>query len=97
MELTPTTTGNGTCNAVTDQVQIAFTPAPVVNAGADGAVCANNAAIALNGSVTGATGGTWSGGTGTFSPNANTLNAELHAQCRGDHRRQRDADLDLGR
>ncbi|MCB9200510.1 MAG: hypothetical protein H6596_08490 [Flavobacteriales bacterium] len=56
-------------------MQIAFTPAPVVNAGADGTVCANNAAIALNGSVTGATGGTWSGGTGTFSPNANTLNA----------------------
>ncbi|MCB9200511.1 MAG: hypothetical protein H6596_08495 [Flavobacteriales bacterium] len=75
MTLTLTTTGNGTCNAVTDQVQIAFTPAPVVNAGADGAVCANNAAIALNGSVTGATGGTWSGGSGTFSPNANTLNA----------------------
>ncbi|HPF66473.1 MAG TPA: hypothetical protein PLC20_02245, partial [Flavobacteriales bacterium] len=75
MTLTLTTTGNGTCNAVTDQVQIAFTPAPVVNAGADGAVCANNAAIALNGAVTGATGGTWSGGSGTFSPNANTLNA----------------------
>ena len=38
-------------------------------------LCANNASIALNGAVTVATGGTWSGAGGTFSPNANTLNA----------------------
>ena len=53
----------------------------MVNAGTDGTVCANNAAIALNGSVTGATGGTWSGGSGTFSPNANTLNASYAQRC----------------
>ncbi len=73
--LTLTTTGNGGCNPATDTKVINFTPAPVVNAGANGTVCANNAAIALAGTVTGATGGVWSGGTGTYSPNANTLNA----------------------
>jgi gliding motility-associated-like protein len=73
--LTLTTTGNGLCNAVTDQVVLTFTDAPSANAGPDVTVCANNAAIALGGSVVTATGGVWSGGTGTFSPNANTLNA----------------------
>ena len=73
--LTLTTTGNGTCNAVTDQMVITITPAPTANAGADQTVCANNANITLNGSVTTATGGTWSGGSGTFTPNASTLNA----------------------
>ncbi len=70
-----TTTGNGTCNSATDTKLITFSPAPVVSAGTNGTVCANNPAIALSGSVTGATGGSWSGGTGSFSPNANALNA----------------------
>src|SRR5690606_36479514 len=75
MTLTLTTTGNGHCSAVSDQVLLTFTDAPTANAGPDVTVCANNAAVALNGSVSVATGGSWSGGTGTFSPNANTLNA----------------------
>ncbi|MCB9167104.1 MAG: gliding motility-associated C-terminal domain-containing protein [Flavobacteriales bacterium] len=73
--LTLTTTGNGLCNAATDQLTITYTDAPSANAGPDVTVCANNAAVTLNGSVVVATGGTWSGGTGTFTPNANTLNA----------------------
>ncbi|MBK7242089.1 MAG: gliding motility-associated C-terminal domain-containing protein [Flavobacteriales bacterium] len=73
--LTLTTTGNGLCNAVTDQVLLTFTDPPSANAGANVTRCANNAAVALGGSVVVATGGTWTGGTGTFSPNANTLNA----------------------
>ncbi|MFZ1692132.1 MAG: PKD domain-containing protein [Flavobacteriales bacterium] len=73
--LTLTTTGNGNCVAVSDTKVINYTPAPVVNAGANGTVCANNAAIVLNGSVIGATGGIWSGGAGTYSPNNTTLNA----------------------
>ncbi|HRD52607.1 MAG TPA: hypothetical protein PKY96_08165, partial [Flavobacteriales bacterium] len=73
--LTLTTTGNGNCVSVSDDKVINYTPAPVVNAGANGTVCANNAAIALNGSVTGATGGIWSGGAGSFSPNNTALNA----------------------
>jgi len=75
LTLTLTTTGNGTCLPATSSRTITFTPAPTVNAGANGTVCANNSAIALNGTVIGATGATWSGGTGTYSPNANTLNA----------------------
>jgi hypothetical protein len=73
--LTLTTTGNGSCNQVTDNITLNFTPSPVVNAGADVTRCANNASIALNGSVTVATGGVWSGGLGSFSPNNATLNA----------------------
>ncbi len=73
--LTLTTTGNGTCNAVSDDIEITITPAPVVDAGADADYCANNADITLNGSVSVATGGSWSGGSGTFTPDANTLNA----------------------
>lgn len=73
--LTLTTTGNGLCNAVTDQMVISITDAPSANAGADVSVCANNADVALGGSVSIATGGTWSGGTGTFTPNASALNA----------------------
>ena len=73
--LTPTSTGNGNCIAVSSSRVITFTPAPTLNAGPNGTVCANNAAINLNGNVTGATGGIWSGGTGSFSPNNSTLNA----------------------
>ncbi|HOU98813.1 MAG TPA: PKD domain-containing protein [Bacteroidales bacterium] len=75
MTLTLTSTGNGNCLAVSDQVLITFTESPIANAGSDQVKCANNAAITLNGSVTGATGGQWSGGLGIYSPNANTLNA----------------------
>ncbi|MFM2208239.1 MAG: hypothetical protein RL213_2214, partial [Bacteroidota bacterium] len=49
--------------------------APTVNAGTDADVC-NPGEITLGGSVTGSiTSGSWSGGTGTFVPNRNTLNA----------------------
>ncbi len=73
--LTYTTTGNAGCNPVSDQVVITITPAPTVNAGTDRTACANSAAITLSGSLTGATGGTWTGGAGSFSPSANALNA----------------------
>lgn len=62
------------CNPVTDNVTVSITPAPVVNAGTDRTICKNDS-VNLAGSVTVATGGTWSGGSGTFLPNANTLNA----------------------
>lgn len=73
--LTLTSTGNGSCLPVTDQMVITITPSPTVNAGVDFSICANNATATLAGLVTIATGGVWSGGNGTFSPNANTLNA----------------------
>jgi gliding motility-associated-like protein len=74
--LTLTSTNNGGCAAVIDQMIITITNAPTVDAGSNVSVCANNATVSLNGIVTVATGGVWtSNGTGTFSPNANTLNA----------------------
>jgi len=74
--LTLTTTGNGICNPVSDQVVATITPAPTVNAGSDQVVCGAVSSVALSGKVTGATGGQWTtSGTGTFSPNATTLNA----------------------
>ncbi|MCZ4408792.1 PKD domain-containing protein, partial [Cryomorphaceae bacterium 1068] len=73
--LTLTTTGNGDCNPESDQMVITITPEPVVDAGVGAEVCSNNAEIVLDGSVSIATGGVWSGGTGTFTPDANTLNA----------------------
>jgi hypothetical protein len=60
---------------VTDQVTYTFGPAPVANAGTDQVLCANNAEVSLNGSVTVATGGIWSGGAGTFLPGPTNLNA----------------------
>jgi len=73
--LTLTTTGNGICSSATDQMTISFSAAPTADAGTDQTVCANNATVSLNGSVTIATGGVWSGGTGSYNPNNNTLNA----------------------
>ena len=65
----------GPCGAVSDQVQITISPSATVNAGADQNICQGSAFI-LSGTVGGsASSGTWSGGTGTFSPNATTLNA----------------------
>ena len=73
--LTLTTTGNGNCIAENDDVTLNFTPAPNVTAGLDQSSCENNPDVILNGSVNIATGGTWSGGSGTYSPDATTLNA----------------------
>lgn len=78
LALTLTTTGNGICNPISDNVLITFTPAPIVNAGVDQTKCANNALTQLNGSVSVATGAVWTGGLGSFSPSATTLNASYN-------------------
>ncbi|MFP5470658.1 MAG: PKD domain-containing protein, partial [Bacteroidia bacterium] len=72
LTLTATLTG---CNPVSDQITLTFTPAPTVDAGADQSVCANNADVILNGTVSDATAtNTWSStGTGTFA-DVNNLN-----------------------
>ncbi len=79
VELTLTTNDPaGPCPPVTDKnkVRIVVTNDATVNAGPDQKVCASNPSVTLAGIVGGgATSGTWSGGTGTFNPNANTLNA----------------------
>jgi len=46
-----------------------YSVAPTANAGADINVCSQNPTVMLNGVVSGANGGIWSGGNGTFSPN----------------------------
>jgi len=71
---TDPTAGPGVCTSESDNVTITFTPAPTVDAGLPQSVCANNADVTLNGTMTIATGGVWSGGAGTYAPNANALN-----------------------
>jgi len=73
-----TSTNNGTCNAVTDSMKVTITDAPGVDAGpASVSVCANNASVTLNGSVSGGTTtGKWtSSGTGIFTPDNLQLSA----------------------
>ncbi|MBX9693753.1 MAG: gliding motility-associated C-terminal domain-containing protein, partial [Cyanobacteria bacterium] len=66
----------GTCNNVSQTININLTAIPTVSAGSNTNSCLTNPNALLNGSVTVATGGTWStSGTGTFSPNSSTLNA----------------------
>lgn len=73
--LTVTSGNNGTCLPITSQMTVNITPGPTANAGSDVSVCANNATVALGGSVTIASGGQWSSnGTGTFSPSTTNLN-----------------------
>ena len=71
------------CNAGNDMITVTITPAPVVDAGPDQTVCATNLAIQLAGNVSGAnTTGVWTTtGSGTFSPNANDLNAIYNASA----------------
>jgi PKD repeat protein len=74
--LTVTTAANGSCSGVTDNKVITITPAITVEAGNNQVICKGTSAT-LAGSVTGGTiTGTWtSTGSGSFAPNANTLNA----------------------
>ena len=72
--LTLTSTGNGTCDAVSDNMIVGFTPAPTINAGSDQSVCASSPTVTLSGNVTNASSGTWSGGMGSYSPGNTVLN-----------------------
>ncbi len=70
--VTPTAGG---CPGVVFRVVVTVNAAATVNPGVAQQVCAGNT-IQLNGSIGGsATSGSWSGGTGTFTPNVNALNA----------------------
>lgn len=73
IKLTSTGSLNGCPNRY-DSLKIKFTNAPVVTLGSNLSVCANNASVAISGSVTvGSTTGVWSGGTGLFSPASSAL------------------------
>ena len=66
----------GPCAAVSASMTITINPAATVNAGPNQTVCGNSPDATLAGSIGGsATSATWSGGAGTFAPNATTLNA----------------------
>ncbi len=68
-----TSGGIGNCINVTDSVMIAITPAPTVEAGPNQTVCENNARVTLNGTVTNASGGIWSGGDRNVGSTVTTL------------------------
>ncbi|MDB5255974.1 MAG: large protein, partial [Chitinophagaceae bacterium] len=68
---TATTTGNGTCKAYTNSLQVTITPKPVLSLGPDRIVCAAASTVSLNASTT-ASSASWStSGAGSFSPNPN--------------------------
>ncbi|MDQ3100845.1 MAG: gliding motility-associated C-terminal domain-containing protein, partial [Bacteroidota bacterium] len=72
--ITLTSTNSTPCSATSASFQLSITAAPIVNAGVSQTICFGGNAQ-LNGSVTaGGSTGTWSG-PGSFSPNANALNA----------------------
>ncbi len=70
-------TSTGPCPVLRDTITVVVDPAPIVNASADQTVCANNAAVQLEGTVGGGTTtGQWSTlGSGTFTPSEDTLDA----------------------
>ncbi len=74
LTLTLTSSGNGSCIAVSDDVNISIISSPTADAGIDQSVCGNNSTVNLIGSITGGSGGQWSGGLGTFTPSNNALN-----------------------
>ena len=67
----------GPCPPVSSSMTITIYTGPATaNAGPNQTLSSSATTVQLAGSVGGgATGGTWSGGSGTFSPNASTLNA----------------------
>jgi uncharacterized protein YcsI (UPF0317 family) len=66
----------GPCGAASDQMVVSILPAATVNAGADQSVCSSSPQVHLAGVLGGgASSGTWSGGTGTYSPSATSPTA----------------------
>jgi gliding motility-associated-like protein len=64
----------GPCPAVNDQMILFIDQPPVVNAGVDQTIC-NGSTVNLAGTINGlVTSATWSGGSGTYSPNNTSLN-----------------------
>ncbi|WP_251029973.1 MULTISPECIES: PKD domain-containing protein [unclassified Pedobacter] len=69
-------THKNNCGTVTSTQKVTFSTAPVVNAGLDQSICYNDPGFTLSGTITGATTTqSWIGGSGTFTPSRNDLNA----------------------
>ena len=78
--ITLSSVGNGSCAPSTDNLIITYTPEPIVNAGIDETICENDSVINLNATITGATGGIWTGGNGSFQNDTmNTTNYYVNA------------------
>ena len=76
-EYSVTVTDTTNCSGVPDTVNVVEFDSPIsCDAGEDQAVCADDPAVTLDGSVVEASGGTWSGGAGEYVPNEDDLNAE---------------------
>ena len=75
-----TLTATGGCSPVNDMLVVTITPLPVVNAGVDITICSTTTTGNLSGTVTGGGSdglGQWTTtGSGTFSPDNLTLNAD---------------------
>jgi gliding motility-associated-like protein len=74
--LTLTSTNNGYCPAVSDNVVIGIKQMAIVNAGPNLSLCSNSGSISLTGNVSGGTtSGIWAAsGIGGYNPNNTTLN-----------------------
>ena len=69
------TTRQGFVRPQSSNVRVTINKAPEVNAGTDKVICEGSTVLMADATIGGsATAVTWSGGSGTFSPNANTLN-----------------------
>src|SRR5690606_9655171 len=74
--LTLTSVGNGFCTPVSDDMILTITNTPTAVPGGPYQICADAAGANITGMVFDATGGMWStSGSGTFAPDAATLNA----------------------
>jgi len=72
---TVTVSHTNTCGTVTDSQVITFTPSPTVSAGADQNICFRDN-VTLAGTIDApVVSYQWIGGSGTFSPDRNTMNA----------------------
>lgn len=64
------------CSTASNNVTVYGVPSQIIaDAGPDQLLCMGPSSVQLSGSVQTATGGIWSGGTGTFSPGNTSLNA----------------------
>ncbi|MES2370982.1 MAG: gliding motility-associated C-terminal domain-containing protein [Bacteroidota bacterium] len=72
--LTLQTTNNKVCPVSFSTIEINITPAPVVDAGADGLVCANDSLITVSGKIFNASSGNWTAsGSGVFQQTNSSL------------------------
>ena len=73
-------TNNGICNASKDSIFVMFTPSPSVNAGVDITSCKNTATTILTATISGpTTTGSWTGGSGNYTPNNSALTVNLYS------------------